>query len=74
MYFDLQANSSKAVKFLDQYYVAAKGIVSDVSTKYFLQIWSGAQAFMKLRPTLLRSPAAETVSPFRKSHHSTLAV
>ena len=30
-----------------------KGIVSDVSTKYFLQIWSGAQAVMKLRPDFI---------------------
>ena len=32
------------------------GIVSDVSTKYFLQIWSGAQAVMKLRPGFIAGP------------------
>ena len=29
------------------------GIVSDVSTKYFLQIWTGAQAVLKLRPDFI---------------------
>ena len=28
-------------------------IISDVSTKYFMQIWSGAQAVMKLRPDFI---------------------
>ena len=33
-----------------------RGIVSDVSTKYVLQIWSGAQAVMKLRPDFIAGP------------------
>ena len=36
----------------------AGGIVSDVSTKYLLQIWSGAQAAMKLRPDFMAGPPA----------------
>ena len=35
-----------------------KGIVSDVSTKYFLHIWSGAQAVIKLRPDFIAGPSA----------------
>ena len=38
------------------------GIVSDVSTKYFLQIWSVAQAVMKLRPDFIAGlPAASSL-------------
>ena len=32
------------------------GIVSDVSTKYFLQIWSGAQAVIKPHPDFIAGP------------------
>ena len=40
------------------------GIVSDVSTKYFLQIWSGAQAVMKLRPAFIAGPPAAHIGNF----------
>ena len=45
-----------------QFRIKILGTVFDVSTKYFLQIWSGAQAVMKLRPEYIAGPPAKLLA------------
>ena len=43
------------------------GTVSDVSTKYFLEIWNGAQAVMKMRPDFIAGLQAAMAQKIAKS-------